>query len=132
KVECFSQVFYNTQYSHISKVVNMSEQIDQALERKYDAGFVSEIESETFAPGLNEDVIRRLSEIKGEPEWMTEWRLQAYRKWLKMDEPEWAHVDYPKVDYQSISYYSAPKSMKDKPKSLDEVDPELLRTYEKL
>ena len=110
----------------------MSEQIDQALERKYDAGFVSEIESETFAPGLNEDVIRRLSEIKGEPEWMTEWRLQAYRKWLKMDEPEWAHVDYPKVDYQSISYYSAPKSMKDKPKSLDEVDPELLRTYEKL
>ena len=110
----------------------MSEQIDQALKRKYDAGFVSEIESETFPPGLDEDVIRRLSAMKDEPEWMTEWRLQAYRKWLKMEEPDWAHVDYPKVDYQSISYYSAPKSMKDKPKSLDEVDPELLRTYEKL
>lgn len=110
----------------------MSEQIDQALERKYDAGFISAIESETFAPGLDEDVIRRLSAMKDEPEWMTEWRLQAYRRWLKMEEPEWAHVDYPKIDYQSISYYSAPKSMKDKPKSLDEVDPELLRTYEKL
>ncbi|WP_404401053.1 Fe-S cluster assembly protein SufB [Idiomarina seosinensis] len=110
----------------------MSEQIDQALERKYDAGFISAIESETFAPGLDEDVIRRLSAMKDEPEWMTEWRLQAYRRWLKMEEPDWAHVDYPKIDYQSISYYSAPKSMKDKPKSLDEVDPELLRTYEKL
>ncbi|PYE30849.1 iron-regulated ABC transporter membrane component SufB [Idiomarina fontislapidosi] len=110
----------------------MSEQIDQALARKYDAGFVSEIESETFPVGLDEDVIRRLSAIKGEPEWMLEWRLKAYRTWLKQTEPEWAHVDYPKINYQDISYYSAPKSMKDKPKSLDEVDPELLRTYEKL
>lgn len=100
----------------------MSEQIDQALARKYDAGFISEIESETFPIGLDEDVIARLSAIKGEPEWMLEWRLKAYRT-VKMEEPDWAHVDYPKVDYQSISYYSAPKSMKDKPKSLDEVDP---------
>jgi len=110
----------------------MSEQIEQALERKYEAGFYSEIESETFESGLDESVIRRISAMKEEPEWMLEWRLKAYRSWLEMEEPDWAHVDYPKIDYQAISYYSAPKSMKDKPQSLDEVDPELLRTYEKL
>ncbi|QGX62524.1 Fe-S cluster assembly protein SufB [Alteromonas mediterranea] len=110
----------------------MSEQIEQALERKYYAGFYSEIESETFESGLDESVIRRISAMKNEPEWMLEWRLKSYRAWLEMEEPDWAHVDYPKIDYQSISYYSAPKSMKDKPQSLDEVDPELLRTYEKL
>ena len=110
----------------------MSEQIEQALERKYDAGFYSEIESETFESGLDESVIRRISAMKDEPEWMLEWRLKAYHSWLEMEEPDWAHVDYPKIDYQAISYYSAPKSMKDKPQSLDEVDPELLRTYEKL
>ncbi|KZN14005.1 Fe-S cluster assembly protein SufB [Marinomonas sp. TW1] len=110
----------------------MTEQIDKALAREYEAGFVSDVESETFTPGLDEDVIRRISEMKGEPEWMLEWRLSAFRDWLKMDEPDWALVDYPKIDFQAISYYSAPKSMKDKPKSLDEVDPELLRTYEKL
>ena len=110
----------------------MSEQIEQALERKYDAGFYSEIESETFESGLDESVIRRISAMKNEPEWMLEWRLKSYHAWLEMEEPDWEHVDYPKIDYQAISYYSAPKSMKDKPKSLDEVDPELLRTYEKL
>ncbi|MCW8091338.1 Fe-S cluster assembly protein SufB [Alteromonas sp. ASW11-130] len=110
----------------------MSEQIEQALSRKYEAGFYSEIEAETFENGLDESVIRRLSEMKNEPEWMLEWRLKAYRAWLKMEEPDWAHVNYPKIDFQAISYYSAPKSMKDKPQSLDEVDPELLRTYEKL
>ncbi|WP_334013392.1 Fe-S cluster assembly protein SufB [Alteromonas sp. S167] len=110
----------------------MSEQIEQALERKYEAGFYSEIESETFESGLDESVIRRISAVKNEPEWMLEWRLKSYHAWLEMEEPDWAHVDYPKIDYQAISYYSAPKSMKDKPKSLDEVDPELLRTYEKL
>ncbi|MEC9125845.1 MAG: Fe-S cluster assembly protein SufB, partial [Pseudomonadota bacterium] len=91
-----------------------------------------EIESETFESGLDESVIRRISAMKNEPEWMLEWRLKSYHAWLEMEEPDWAHVDYPKIDYQAISYYSAPKSMKDKPKSLDEVDPELLRTYEKL
>ncbi len=110
----------------------MTEQIDRALQREYSAGFVSNIESETFAPGLDEDVIRRISAMKNEPEWMLEWRLKAYRGWLEMEEPTWAHVHYPKINYQDISYYSAPKSMKDKPKSLDEVDPELLATYEKL
>ena len=109
-----------------------SEQIDRALERKYDAGFYSDIESETFENGLDESVIRRISAMKNEPEWMLDWRLKAYHAWLEMDEPEWAHVHYPKIDFQAVSYYSAPKSMKDKPQSLDEVDPELLRTYEKL
>ncbi|NDW21548.1 Fe-S cluster assembly protein SufB [Alteromonas hispanica] len=110
----------------------MSEQIEQALERKYDAGFYSEIESDTFESGLDESIIRRISAMKNEPEWMLEWRLKAYHAWLEMEEPDWAHVEYPKIDFQAISYYSAPKSMEDKPKSLDEVDPELLRTYEKL
>jgi Fe-S cluster assembly protein SufB len=110
----------------------MSEQIEQALSRKYDAGFVSDIESETFPAGLDEEVIRRISTMKEEPDWMLAWRLRAYSSWLSMEEPEWAHVNYPKIDFKAISYYSAPKSMKDKPQSLDEVDPELLRTYEKL
>lgn len=110
----------------------MSEQIEQALDRKYEAGFYSEIESDTFEKGLDESIIRRISEMKKEPQWMLDWRLKAYETWLKMDEPEWAHVHYPEIDFQDISYYSAPKSMADKPQSLDEVDPELLRTYEKL
>jgi Fe-S cluster assembly protein SufB len=110
----------------------MSEQIEQALDRKYEAGFYSQIESDTFETGLDESVIRRISEMKKEPQWMLDWRLKAYETWLKMDEPDWAHVKYPKIDFQAISYYSAPKSMADKPQSLDEVDPELLRTYEKL
>src|SRR5690554_1537095 len=110
----------------------MSEQLEQAISRKYKAGFVSDIESDTFAAGLDEDVIRRISEMKQEPDWMLEWRLQAFRSWQKMSEPDWAHLGYEPIDYQEISYYSAPKSMKDRPKSLAEVDPELLRTYEKL
>jgi len=110
----------------------MSEQLEQAISRKYEAGFVSDIESDTFAAGLDEDVIRRISEMKQEPDWMLEWRLQAFRSWQKMSEPDWAHLGYEPIDYQEISYYSAPKSMKDRPKSLAEVDPELLRTYEKL
>ncbi len=110
----------------------MSEQIEQAISRQYEAGFVSDIESDTFDAGLDEDVIRRISEMKGEPDWMLEWRLQAFRSWQKMTEPDWAHLGYEPIDYQKISYYSAPKSMKDRPKSLAEVDPELIRTYEKL
>ena len=83
-------------------------------------------------PGLNEDVIRRISAIKNEPDFMLQWRLKAYRHWLTMQEPHWAHLHYSPIDYQAISYYSAPKQDKDRPQSLDEVDPELLRTYEKL
>lgn len=110
----------------------MSQQIEQALNREYEAGFVSDIESDTFAPGLDDSVIKRISAMKNEPEWMLEWRLKAFHAWQKMEEPEWAHIHYPKIDFQAVSYYSAPKSMADKPQSLDEVDPELLATYEKL
>ena len=110
----------------------MTEEFDQYIKSDYEAGFVTDVESETLPPGLNEDVIRFISNKKGEPEWLLEWRLKAFRVWLEMEEPEWAHVHYPKIDFQDISFYSAPKSMDDKPQSLDEVDPELLRTYEKL
>ncbi|MAT50282.1 MAG: Fe-S cluster assembly protein SufB [Porticoccaceae bacterium] len=108
------------------------EHIAGLIKKEYSAGFYTEIESDTLPPGLNEEVIAFISAKKNEPEWMLEWRLNAYRAWLTMVEPEWAHVHYPKMDYQALSYYSAPKSFADRPKSLDEVDPELLRTYEKL
>ena len=107
-------------------------EIERRIGNDYQAGFITNIESDTIAPGLNEDVVRFISAKKGEPEWMTEWRLKAFRIWQEMAEPTWAHVHYPEIDFQAVSYYSAPKSMADKPKSLDEVDPELLRTYEKL
>lgn len=107
-------------------------QITSLLEREYQHGFVTDIEVETFAPGLNEEVISRLSHIKGEPAFVLEWRLQAFAYWQTQKNPAWASVHYPPIDYQAISYYSAPKNKKDAPKSLDEVDPELLRTYEKL
>ncbi len=108
------------------------EHIDQAISREYAAGFISAIESDTLPPGLDEDVIRFISAKKKEPEWLLEWRLEAYRGWQKMSEPKWAHVHYPPIDLNAVSYYSSPKSMSDGPKSLDEVDPELLAMYEKL
>lgn len=110
----------------------MSEQVEQLIKKEYAAGFHTTIDAETLPPGLNEDVIRFISAKKNEPEWLLEWRLKAYQSWLEMTEPEWAHVKYDDIDFQAVSYYSAPKSMDSKPKSLDEVDPELLRTYEKL
>jgi Fe-S cluster assembly protein SufB len=110
----------------------VNEHLDTFLDRDYEAGFVTDIESETIPKGLNEDVIRFLSAKKREPEFMLEWRLAAYRQWLTMKYPKWSIVEYPPIDFQDISYYSAPKSKADGPKSLDEVDPELLRTYEKL
>ncbi|MGB3133532.1 MAG: Fe-S cluster assembly protein SufB [Candidatus Macondimonas sp.] len=106
--------------------------LERLLTRDYLAGFVTDIESDTVPPGLNEDVIRLISAKKEEPEFLLEWRLAAYRHWLTMTEPRWASVHYPPIDYQAISYYSAPKSRDDAPKSLDEVDPKLLETYEKL
>jgi len=106
--------------------------IEQLANREYKWGFVTDIDSDSLPPGLSEDVVRAISAKKNEPEFMLEWRLQAYRHWLTMAEPGWANVHYPKIDYQDIVYYSAPKSPEDGPKSLDEVDPELLRTYEKL
>lgn len=110
----------------------MSEQVENLIRKDYSAGFHTTIESDTLRPGLDEDVIRFISAKKEEPEWMLEWRLKAFRAWLEMEEPTWAHVSYPLVDFQALSYYSAPKSMASKPKSLDEVDPELLAIYAKL
>lgn len=107
-------------------------EIEQLTQQDYQHGFVTEIESESFEPGLNEDVIRALSRIKNEPEFLLNFRLKAYQHWLTLTEPKWPHVKYQTTDFNAISYYSAPKSQKDAPKSLDEVDPELLKTYEKL
>ncbi|MEC4113316.1 Fe-S cluster assembly protein SufB [Myroides pelagicus] len=108
------------------------EDLKKELETKeYEYGFYTDIESETFPVGLNEGIVRAISEKKGEPEWMTEWRLEAFRIWESMIEPEWANVNYTKPDFQGISYYSAPKK-KDQYKSLDEVDPELIETFNKL
>jgi len=109
-----------------------NENLKNLIGQKYKDGFVTDLESDCFLPGLNEDVIRALSAIKKEPEFLLEWRLESYRHWLTMVEPNWAFVDYPPIDFQAISYYSAPKSVGDGPKSLDEVDPKLLDTYNKL
>jgi len=107
-------------------------QVEALVRKEYDAGFVTDIEADTVPPGLNENTIRLISAKKNEPEWMTAWRLEAFRHWLTMHEPKWAHVRYEPIDYQSISYYSAPKSNDDAPRSLEDVDPKLLETYEKL
>jgi len=104
----------------------------ETLTREYPYGFITEIEEDSVPAGLSEDVIRMISAKKKEPEWMLEWRLRAYRHWPTMKEPTWANVHYPPIDYQAIRYYSAPKARGEDPKSLADVDPELLRTYEKL
>ncbi|MDR3388677.1 MAG: Fe-S cluster assembly protein SufB [Rudaea sp.] len=104
-------------------------QIETALNRRYDAGFVTDIESDSLPPGLSEDVVRAISARKQEPEWMTQWRLSAYRHWLTMQSPQWAKLRIAPIDFQAISYFSQPKN---RPKSLDEVDPKLLETYDKL
>ncbi len=106
--------------------------IESLVNRRYEHGFVTDIAADSLPPGLDEDVVRAISARKNEPDFMLEWRLKAYRHWLTMQEPNWAHVHYRKIDYQEISYFSAPISDKDRPKSLDEVDPKLLETYEKL
>ncbi len=109
-----------------------TEKIRDLVDKDYAYGFVTDIEQETIPKGLDESVVRLISSKKDEPEWLLEWRLEAFRHWLTMTEPKWAKVDYPVIDYQDIRYYSAPKQDSDKPKSLDEVDPELLETYKKL
>ena len=106
--------------------------MEELVRKDYEHGFTTEIDSDTVLPGLNEDVIKFISQKKEEPEWLLEWRLKAYRRWLDMVEPNWQHLNIDPIDYQAISYYSAPKSKDDGPKSLDEVDPKLLETYEKL
>ena len=106
--------------------------IEALVNRRYEHGFVTDIAADSLPPGLDEDTVRAISAKKNEPEFMLEWRLKAYRHWLTMREPNWAHVHYSPIDYQQISYFSAPISDDDRPKSLDEVDPKLLETYEKL
>ncbi|MEK9677263.1 MAG: Fe-S cluster assembly protein SufB [Rhodospirillaceae bacterium] len=111
----------------------VTETVDQVKEvEKYKYGFVTDIEADTAPKGLNEDIVRFISAKKNEPEWLLEWRLKAFRHWLTMEEPDWAKVGYPDIDYQDAYYYSAPKKKEDAPETLDDVDPELLATYEKL
>jgi Fe-S cluster assembly protein SufB len=115
----------------MAATVDTVQQVESLAAQKYKYGFVTDIEMETAPKGLNEDIIAFISAKKEEPEWLLQWRLKAYRHWLTMREPNWAKVGYKKIDYQDLYYYAAPKQ-KVQPKSLDEVDPELLRTYEKL
>ena len=114
-----------------TRVERSNREVADLANRNYKYGWTTEIETETIEKGLNEDVVRLISSKKGEPEWMTEWRLKAYRNWRKMEEPNWAHVTYETPKFDEISYYSAPKKMPEK-KSLEEVDPKLLETFEKL
>ena len=109
-----------------------NEELKKIAETEYQYGFETHIEQDTLPPGLDEGVITHISRMKNEPEWLLEFRLNAYRHWLTLEQPDWGHLNIKPIDYQAISYYSAPKSKKAGPKSLDEVDPELLRTYEKL
>ncbi|MFL5612885.1 MAG: Fe-S cluster assembly protein SufB [Gemmatimonadaceae bacterium] len=109
----------------------MSSSIESLIEKEYAAGFVTEVESDTLAPGLSEDTVRIISKKKEEPEWMLEWRLKAFRRWQSMSEPHWPNVKYEPIDYKGISYYSAPKKQKTLG-SLDELDPEILKTYQRL
>ncbi len=113
-------------------MIDETTSVEELVHKDYEHGFVTDIDTDTVAPGLNEEVIALISAKKEEPEWLLEWRLEAFRHWTRMTEPEWAHVHYPAIDFQAISYYSAPKAKTDGPKSLDEVDPKLLETYEKL
>jgi Fe-S cluster assembly protein SufB len=112
--------------------MNDARKVAELANREYQHGFVTEIEEESVPKGLSEEVIGLISAKKREPEWMLEWRLRAYRNWLRMEEPRWARVHYPHIDYQEIVYYSAPRVAGDRPKSLDQIDPKLLETYEKL
>ncbi len=109
-----------------------NEMLTELAEQDYQFGFVSDIEADSAPPGLNEEIIRFISAKKEEPDWLLEWRLKAFRRWREMVEPSWAHVHYPPIDFQEITYYSAPRRKEDGPQSLDEVDPELLETFEKL
>ena len=113
----------------------MNKEINKAKDKEfndpYEFGFETEIESEFSPKGLNESVIRFISEKKDEPKWLLDWRMEAYKRWLKMDEPSWSSVRYPAIDYQDSYYFSAPKE-KEKPKSLNDVDPKLIETYNKL
>ncbi|SMF47233.1 Fe-S cluster assembly protein SufB [Pseudobacteriovorax antillogorgiicola] len=110
----------------------MEEATSEFSNREYKYGFVSDVETEDFPVGINEDIVNMISDIKDEPDFVRQYRLKAFRYWQKMSEPDWAEIDYPKIDFQGVRYYSAPKKNTDGPKSLDEVDPEILETFKKL
>src|SRR5712664_1997729 len=116
----------------MAAVLETTERVADLAGEKYKYGFVTDIEMERAEKGLNEDIVRFISAKEGEPEWMLEWRLEAFQRWKEMTEPKWARVHYPPIDYQNAYYYAAPKSQADRPKNLDEVDPKLLETYKKL
>jgi len=118
--------------SDVDQMTEEDELIDNFVKSEYAAGFVTDVEAETLPPGLNEEVIRFISAKKNEPQWLLDWRLNAYENFKTMQEPDWAHLNYDKIDLDEVSFYSAPKSLDDAPKSLDEVDPELIETYNKL
>ncbi|NNM00695.1 MAG: Fe-S cluster assembly protein SufB, partial [Gammaproteobacteria bacterium] len=109
-----------------------AQDVEELVGNEYAAGFYTDIEQDQLPPGLNEGVIAEISARKNEPQWMLDWRLKAYRRWLKMNDPDWAHLNRPPIDFQAISYYSAPKKQGDGPASLDEVDPKLIEAYNKL
>ncbi|MDQ7081295.1 MAG: Fe-S cluster assembly protein SufB [Paracoccaceae bacterium] len=128
-----------TSMEKVAKAPKVKEGVDQetvdavqSVGEKYKYGFETDIEMDFAPKGLNEDIVRLISKKNEEPEWMLEWRLQAFARWQQMEEPDWAMVNYPEIDFQDIYYYARPKSMEEKPKSLDDVDPKLLATYEKL
>src|SRR5206468_9147528 len=131
-LDFFVQIPYIRSWRALDPMSSESLSAQDIAQREYRAGFVTDIESESVPAGLSEDVIRLISAKKGEPEWLLEWRLKAYRHWLTMTEPTWANVHHPPIDYQSIAYYSAPKQKKDGPKTLADVDPKLLETHETL
>lgn len=106
--------------------------VETLIKSDYKYGFITDIDSDTFPPGLDESIIRQICAKKNEPDWMQQWRLKAYQRWLSMEDPEWAQIQYPEIDFQAISYYSAPKQKGDAAKSLDDIDPEILATYNKL
>ena len=122
----------STPSENLDTPVEQAPALEQALARPYQHGFVTDIESVSLPPGLDEDTIRSISRIKREPQFLLDWRLAAFKRWQAMELPDWARLNIAPVDFQALSYYSAPKSMKDRPKSLDEVDPKLLETYDKL
>ena len=109
-----------------------TEKLNSIVSKKYEAGFYTDVEQDSLPPGLNIETIKAISRKKNEPNWLLDWRLDAYDKFKKMQEPQWAHVKYDPIDIQDISYYAAPKNDDEKPKSLEEVDPKIIETYEKL
>ena len=130
--DSWASAIFERLIQHTRKRKIMSSTVTTLVNQPYKYGFVTDIESDTIARGLSEDVVRLISAKKNEPEFMLKFRLKAYRKWLTMTEPTWPHVNYPAIDYQQIIYYSAPKQKPKKLNSLDEVDPTLLETFEKL